>query len=760
MEARFYQYSVTVKDLSRIKSLICLNLSPKSDGKGPVPGRMRPLCLVTARQSRLHGFGVQLAREFSLLFIRFSDSLKFATGRVRRALLLSAVLLLATACNSGNSVDNGNQPPVNRVPSAAAGSDIIVVENTSVTLNGSASDPDPGDSLTFAWSQLSGLTVTLDNANMATASFMAPDVAEGSPAALTFQLTVTDTAGASSSDDVVVTVQNPQASVTISGKVNYEFPPAVSAPICRGLDFANFVVRPIRGATVQVIESGSNAVLGSMQASDTGDFSFTVPGQTDVFLRVRAELKQSGTQTWDVDVRNNVVDPSVPNPPPRSVRPLYVLDGTVFSSGALNSTRNLTAATGWDLGSASYTGVRAAAPFAILDAIYAAVRLIADEDLQASFPPLDAFWSPANNTANGSGSFEQNIDSGEIGTSFYLSDELFLLGMEGDDAEEFDDHVVVHEWGHYFEDNFSRSDSIGGPHGPDDRLDPRVAFGEGFATALSGMVLDDPNYCDTLWFQGDLRGFRIDIEGSTSLFPAWFDELSVLRLLYDLWDTDNDGSDDGSVGFGAIYKVMTGDQAVTDAFTTIFSFAESIKAQNPAAVAFIDAQLTNEGITASNIDRWADSEVNKPQGALDVLPVYTTIVPDGSISEICSNRQYEAASNDFDSTGNKLSEHRFAKFTVGVQRPYRFSLVTTTSVTPEVSDPDMHFFLNGQFQNRFVGNTLQGRSGDANQEIFTTPVSLTPGVYVIDLWEWRYEDDTRPETYPNRVCFDVSITPS
>ena len=120
---------------------------------------MRPLCLVTARQSRLHGFGVQLAWEFSLLFIRFSDRPAFATGRVRRALLLSALLLLAAACNSGNSPDNGNQPPVNSAPSAAAGSDIIVVENTSVTLNGSGSDPDPGDSLTFARSQLTGLTV-------------------------------------------------------------------------------------------------------------------------------------------------------------------------------------------------------------------------------------------------------------------------------------------------------------------------------------------------------------------------------------------------------------------------------------------------------------------------------------------------------------------------------------------------------------------------------------------------------------------------
>ena len=39
---------------------------------------------------------------------------------------------------------------------------------------------------------------------------------------------------------------------------------------------------------------------------------------------------------------------------------------------------------------------------------------------------------------------------------------LFLMAMDRNagDADEFDDHIIVHEWGHYFEDNFSRSDSV------------------------------------------------------------------------------------------------------------------------------------------------------------------------------------------------------------------------------------------------------------------------------------------------------------
>lgn len=703
------------------------------------------------------------------------NGVRIITGIVRHGLPLSAVLLILSACSSGGDSDTtgdtgntGNTGNTNRSPIVIAGSSQAVLENTTVNLSGSASDPDQGDTLTYAWTQLSGQVVVINNADAASASFTAPDVAAGIPEALMFRLTVTDNGGLSTSGQVTITVSEPQANVTISGTLSYEFPPPNTAPVCDGLNFSAIETRPIRGATVQIIDAVTDAVLGSATASDIGGYSITVPGQTQVFVRVRAELKRVGAPSWDVEVRNNVVSAGDPNPPVRGARPLYVLDGADFDSGFADSSRNLTATTGWNIPSANYNGVRAAAPFSVLDTIFTAMQLVIGEEPQATFPPLDAFWSVGNNTAQGTGTLSESIDAGELGTSFFIDfqgNELFLLGMEGDDAEEFDDHVIVHEWGHYFESSFSRSDSIGGAHGPDDRLDPRVAFGEGFATALSGIALGDPNYCDTLWFQGDLRGFRINIEGGSSVSAGWWDEFSIIRLVYDLWDTVDDATDTGSIGFGPIYEVMVGDQAVTGAFTSIFSFAESLRSQNPGELAFIDAQLTAEGITAAGVDRWASTETSVPSGPndppapLDVLPVYTTIVPDGSVTEICSNRQYEGV-GVFGSTGNKLGEHRFVRMNIAVQRPYTFSIITTTDVTPEASDPDMHFFLNGQFQNQFIGNDLQGRSGDVNQEIFTTPNSLTPGEYVIDVWEWRYQDSTRPDTYPDRVCFDVSVTPS
>ena len=290
----------------------------------------------------------------------------------------------------------------------------------------------------------------------------------------------------------------------------------------------------------------------------------------DVRLRVRAELIRTDLPRWDVEVRDNTSQTNLE----LAKRPLYVVDGGTFNTGVANVTRDLTATTGWDVVSKSYTGNRAAAPFAILDAIYAGMRLVLTADANAIFDPMDAFWSVNNTRTAG----QTNIDIGELSASFYSGgiDSLFLLGDAGVDTEEFDDHVVVHEWGHYFEDVFSRSDSIGGPHGIGQSIDARLAFGEGWATALAAMALDEPQYCDT-GAAGTSGGFGINTEFNTSGARGWYNEMSVATFLYDLWDADVDGSDNNSIGFGPIFETMTGPQFETEAFTTIFSFATELR---------------------------------------------------------------------------------------------------------------------------------------------------------------------------------------
>src|SRR4029077_19806398 len=60
-----------------------------------------------------------------------------------------------------------------------------------------------------------------------------------------------------------------------------------------------------------------------------------------------------------------------------------------------------------------------------------------------------------------------------------------------------DDFIILHEYGHYLAFHFSRDDSPGGDHSGNQRLDPRLAFSEGWASYFACAVLDDPRSLDT-----------------------------------------------------------------------------------------------------------------------------------------------------------------------------------------------------------------------------------------------------------------------
>ncbi|MEN6474868.1 MAG: PKD domain-containing protein [Syntrophaceae bacterium] len=93
----------------------------------------------------------------------------------------------------------------NDPPTANAGADQSVVEGTTVTLSGSGSDPE-NETLTYAWTQTGGTSVTLSNAAAAIPTFTAPSLGLAGTATLTFQLTTTDSGGLKASDTCVVTV--------------------------------------------------------------------------------------------------------------------------------------------------------------------------------------------------------------------------------------------------------------------------------------------------------------------------------------------------------------------------------------------------------------------------------------------------------------------------------------------------------------------------------------------------------------------------
>jgi hypothetical protein len=538
-------------------------------------------------------------------------------------------------------------------------------------------------------------------------------------------------------------------SVSVSGQVTFDFVPAVPG---QGLSYASTVARPARGVTVELLQAG--AVTASTTTTPTGEYSFAgVPANTEVSLRVRAELLRVGTPSWDFRVVDNV-----------NADALYALAGMAFDTGTASVTRNLHAASGW--GGSSYTAARSAAPFAILDLVYDAVQLILTAAPNTAFPALRLHWSPANVPVTGSA-------PGEIGSSRYRPDSgIYLVGAADQDTDEYDRHVIAHELGHYLEHRFSRTDSFGGSHALTDQLDMRVAFGEAWGSAFAGMVTGQVVYVDT-HSAGQAHAFSFNLEQTPSRLnpnPGWFNEEALQALLFDLYDNGRDvppGTfvvDDLALGFAPIWAVFTNEQRSTRALTSVFPFVNALKAARPADAPLID-QLTTSQRIAAVTDEYGTGQTNygiptqrtQQEVAADFKSVYDSLTVGGTLPEVCSLDDYTSALTDAE---NKLASRRFVRFTVtnpGVH------VITARARTPlnGAADPDVLLHTGG-------GQTIESSEAPASTCTAATPgecvetfsPTLAAGDYVLEVFEWSNTNRTDDASHPplGRTCFDVTVT--
>lgn len=116
---------------------------------------------------------------------------EFFMRYIYRTLILTTGLLLVS-CGGSNQTSSPTPPIVtNAAPVATATADkAIITEGQNFTLDASASSDVDGDSLTFAWTQLSGTAVTIDTPSSAIQRLTAPFVSADE--ILEFQVQVSD----------------------------------------------------------------------------------------------------------------------------------------------------------------------------------------------------------------------------------------------------------------------------------------------------------------------------------------------------------------------------------------------------------------------------------------------------------------------------------------------------------------------------------------------------------------------------------------
>lgn len=209
------------------------------------------------------------------------DTLKSGASAAAIAVFGGAVL---AACD-----DDGGSNSDNAAPVVTAGSSGSSAAGRTVTLTSTATDD--GGIVTSAWTQTAGPTVTLTNANTATATFTAPAVTADTP--LGFRYTATDQQGLSASAETTVTATPAALGFSAVPKNRNDI---VTVPTGYSVGILTRLGDPITADTAAYANNGTDTNFAN-RIGDHGDalyyFGLNAAGARDDNSSIRGVLMQN-----------------------------------------------------------------------------------------------------------------------------------------------------------------------------------------------------------------------------------------------------------------------------------------------------------------------------------------------------------------------------------------------------------------------------------------------------------------------------------
>lgn len=263
---------------------------------------------------------------------------------------------------------------------------------------------------------------------------------------------------------------------------------------------------PIRLATVQVQIAQTGQLLATGVTDENGDVSLFVPtsGSGDIVVRCFSRSNQFGASPLRIT---------------NGVGIEYSVTSQVFTNWDFNTNLAFGSVTALK----TFNGSSQGGPFNLLDMLVASVQYVKSLGAPNPSATLRAVW-PAG------GSFT----SGNV------------ANLESDDG--FDDLVQLHEIGHVIHNHYSDNDQPGAAHtfGQSDQ-DPRLSFGEGWATCFAGAVrrfrgLPDP-------------GIYLDCSGSGLLGPQSIQLHMALETGFPFTAETGGEADEGAI-FCALWDII------------------------------------------------------------------------------------------------------------------------------------------------------------------------------------------------------------
>ncbi|MFB5608817.1 MAG: Ig-like domain-containing protein, partial [Nitrosarchaeum sp.] len=200
----------------------------------------------------------------------------------------------------GNSAKDDATVTVNTVnlaPRANAGPDRKVIGDSMVTITGTGIDPENGP-LTYAWRQIAGEGITFDTTKPSF-SFKAPSVVSNESKRLVFQLTVTDDANQSNSDQlVIVVVPENSAPIVDAGVDQTADENSTVKLVCTAYD-------PDGDSVNYTWSTSSKAVIAdSTSASTTVKIPAVTKNETITMTCTATDGKLTGSDSMEIKVVN------------------------------------------------------------------------------------------------------------------------------------------------------------------------------------------------------------------------------------------------------------------------------------------------------------------------------------------------------------------------------------------------------------------------------------------------------------------------
>lgn len=381
-----------------------------------------------------------------------------------------------------------------------------------------------------------------------------------------------------------------QSACTVSGTVQYED---------REVDLSGFTgnktLQPVRFADMELVRSADGAVLASSVTDASGGFStgFTNTGAAGVYVRILSRT----------------ADPSI-------LAEVTQLDGSLYAvvSGTLNDAEQTALTASLTASAPTQSAEGAGGAFHILDALVEGSEFV--RSLSGQVPPqVTARWE--------SGSSLGTFYSPALGR-------ITLNGGSGPQAgdhDEYDDAVILHEYGHHIGNHFSKDDSPGGIHFlSDNTQDIRLAWSEGWATFFAAAVLNSSLYIDTVGGDPPANGasaFDLETRPAGSPLTYTTSEGAVATVLWDLFDAAAGES------FDALDDKM---QEVWDVFSLNLPLASRVGMEE-----FWDGWFDRGlGLTAEMQNVTQDREmdfIQDPAGSNDAPDCSTPLALDATVEE-------------------------------------------------------------------------------------------------------------------------------